>query len=66
MAIADFEKFCKYAGVNSTQLKVCLERTKGLSFGQIAQKLNIPRSTVNNICDRCFSAEDKEARVEKK
>lgn len=54
MAIADFEKFCKYAGVDSTQLKVCIERNKGLTLGQISQKLDVPKSTVRNICDRCF------------
>ncbi|WP_428067414.1 hypothetical protein [Chryseobacterium gambrini] len=53
MAIEDFDKFCKYAGVNPTQLKVCIERSKGLSYGQISQKLNVPRATVNDICDRC-------------
>lgn len=54
MAINDFDKFCKYAGINTTQLKVCIERNKGLTFGQISQKLNVPKSTVRNICDRCF------------
>ena len=54
MAINDFEKFCKYAGVNSTQLKVCIERNKGLTLGQISHKLRIPKSTVKDICDRCF------------
>lgn len=54
MAIEDFDKFCKYAGVNPIQLKVCIERSKGLSYGQISQKLNVPRATVNDICDRCI------------
>lgn len=54
MAIQDFDKFCKYARVNSKQLKVCLERSKGLSFGQISLKLKIPKTTVKNISDRCF------------
>lgn len=55
LAIDDFEKFCKFAGVNSTQLKVCIERSKGLTLQQITNKLKIPKSTVKNICDRCFS-----------
>lgn len=54
LAIDDFEKFCKYAGVNSNQLKVCIERDKGLTLQQITNKLNIPKSTVKDICDRCF------------
>lgn len=55
LALDDFEKFCKYAGVNSVQLKVCIERNKGLTLGQISQKLKVPKSTVKDICDRCFS-----------
>lgn len=54
MAIEDFQKFCKYAGVDSTQLKICIERNKGLTLGQISQKLDVPKSTVRNVCDRCF------------
>jgi hypothetical protein len=54
IAIADFEKFCKYSGVNHTQLKVCIERSKGLTLGQISQKLKVPKTTIKNICDRCF------------
>lgn len=53
MAIDDFEKFCIYAGVNSKQLLVCIEREKGLSLQQIANKLRISKSYVKKICDRC-------------
>lgn len=66
MAIADFEKFCKYSGVNQTQLKVCIERNKGLSIRRIAMKLEIPRSTVKDICDRCFEESYKESTKEEK
>ena len=54
LALDDFDKFCKYAGVNSTQLMVCIERSKGLTLQQITNKLQIPKSTVKDICDRCF------------
>ncbi|GAB0154758.1 hypothetical protein CHRYSEOSP005_00180 [Chryseobacterium sp. Alg-005] len=54
MAIKDFDQFCRYAGIDTTQLKVCIERNKGLTMGQISQKLNVPKSTVRNICERCF------------
>ena len=64
MAINDFEKFCKFAGVNSNQLKVCIEREKGLTLQQIANKLRIPKSTVNDICDRCFSEENNKSTKE--
>lgn len=65
MAIADFQQFCMYAGVNEVQLKVCIERNKGLSLGQISQKLNISKNTVKGITDRCFSKSDKESTKEK-
>lgn len=54
MAIDDFDRFCKMSGVNMNQLKVCIERERGLSLQQIANKLNIPKGTVNDICERCF------------
>ena len=67
LALDDFEKFCKYAGVNSTQLKVCIERSKGLTLQQITNKLQIPKSTVKDICDRCFVGEiDKPTKEVKK
>lgn len=60
MAINDFEQFCSFAGVNKTQLAVCIERQKKLSLQQIAMKLNIPKSTVKDICDRCFKSDKSE------
>jgi DNA-binding NarL/FixJ family response regulator len=54
MAINDFEKFCEYAGVDSKQLSVCIERERGLTLQQIALKLQLPKSTVRDVCDRCF------------
>ncbi|WP_313215017.1 hypothetical protein [Soonwooa sp.] len=66
MAIADFDSFCKYAGVNSQQLMVCIERDRGLSYGQISQKLRIPKSTVIGICDRCFATPSKSDKRETK
>jgi hypothetical protein len=53
MAINDFEKFCNYAGVDSKQLSVCIERERGLTLQQIALKLQLPKSTVKDVCDRC-------------
>lgn len=54
LAIQDFEKFCKISGVNMIQLKVCIERERGLSLQQISNKLNIPKTNVNTLCDKCF------------
>lgn len=54
MAIQDFEKFCLYAGVNYNQLKICIEREKGLSLQQIANKNNLSKSTVFDITKKCF------------
>lgn len=53
-AIQDFEKFCKMSGANMIQLKVCIERERGLSLQQIANKFNIPKSNVNIFCNKCF------------
>ena len=67
LAIDDFDKFCKFAGVNSNQLMVCIERAKGLTLQQITNKLQIPKSTVKDICDRCFVGEiDKSTKEVKK
>ncbi|QDP86076.1 hypothetical protein FNJ88_11150 [Chryseobacterium sp. SNU WT5] len=54
LALEDFEKFCKMSGANMNQLRVCIERERGLSLQQIANKFNIPKGTVNDICERCF------------
>ena len=53
-AIQDFEKFCKMSGLNMIQLKVCIERERGLSLQQIANKLEIPKANVNFFCNKCF------------
>ena len=65
MAINDFETFCNYTGVNQIQFKVCFERSKGKSLMQIALKLEIPKTTVKNNCDRCFVKPYKESKKEK-
>lgn len=54
MAVQNFEEFCNFAGVNKQQLLICIERQKGKSYGQISQKLNVPKSTVQDTCDRCI------------
>lgn len=54
IAVQNFEEFCNFAGVNKQQLSICIERQKGKSYGQISQKLNVPKSTVKDTCDRCI------------
>lgn len=54
IAIHDFVKFCKMSGVNMNQLKVCIERERGLSLQQIANKLEIGKDTVYAMTNRCF------------
>lgn len=54
IAIQDFNKFCKMSGVNMNQLKVCIERERGLSLQQIANKLEIGKDTVYAMTNRCF------------
>lgn len=53
MALADFELFCKMAGINKKQLFVCFSIQKGLSLGQIGLKLKIGKSTVFAIAQKC-------------
>lgn len=53
MALENLDKFCKVAGVDFKQFKVCVERSRGLSLGQISQKLSVPKSTVRDIVNKC-------------
>ena len=57
IAIQDFNKFCKMSGVNMNQLKVCIERERGLSLQQIANKLEIGKDTVYAMTNRCFKTD---------
>lgn len=57
IAIQDFNKFCKMSGVNMNQLKVCIERERGLSLQQIANKLKIGKDTVYAMTNRCFKTD---------
>jgi DNA-binding NarL/FixJ family response regulator len=53
LALADFELFCKMAGINKRQLYVCFSLAKGLSLGQIGLKLKVGKSTVYAIAQKC-------------
>lgn len=53
MALEDLDMFCKCAGVDFKRLKVCIENSRGLSLGQISQKLTVPKSTVKDIVEKC-------------
>jgi DNA-binding NarL/FixJ family response regulator len=53
LALADFELFCKMAGINKRQLFICFSLQKGLSLGQIGLKLKIGKSTVFAIAQKC-------------
>lgn len=56
MALEDLDNFCKCAGVDFKQLKVCIENNRGLSLGQISKKLTVPKSTVRDIVGKCKQA----------
>lgn len=53
LAILDFDKFCQIAGVDKVQATICLERQKGRSLQAIAQRMNMPKSTVESRCKKC-------------
>lgn len=52
-ALADFDLFCRLTGVNKTQAFVCFEIRKGLTYGQLAIKLDVGKSTVYAIAQKC-------------
>lgn len=53
MALFNFELFCKTAGIDKQQAFVCFEFYKGKSLGQIAIQLNIGKTTVYAIAQKC-------------
>lgn len=53
LALQDFEKFCRMAGVNMMQFKICTERERGLSLQQIATKLGVTKDAVYTATKKC-------------
>jgi hypothetical protein len=51
LALLDTKELMKY--IDPVKLQVCDKRKKGLSYGQIAQALKMPRSTVQDVCRVC-------------
>lgn len=53
MAVEDFEKFCKCAGLNFNQFKICVEKSRGLTIGQICNKLKLTKMVVRHASKQC-------------
>lgn len=52
VAVQNFEEFCALTKFDATRAYVCLLKTKGLSYQQIANKLNMSRDEVRGIYRR--------------
>lgn len=59
MALLDFHAFCEMGSVDKRKASVCYLRANGMSYGQIAIKLSIPRSTARNIVHKCNKKQPK-------
>lgn len=53
LALTDFDAFLKKTGVDITNLIICEKRRRNNSIRQIAQAMQMPRSTVHDICTTC-------------
>ena len=53
LALNDFIRFCEIARVNKIQAFVCIQSSKGLTHGQIANMVGIGRVAVTKRVKRC-------------
>lgn len=53
VAVKDFSLFCEITGVDKTQAYTCLEKAKGKSIRQIANKLRISKGQAESRCKKC-------------
>lgn len=53
LALTDWNKFMDVIGIDATQMTICVEKEKGKSWQQIANKVNLPKSTVRNRYKQC-------------
>lgn len=53
IALQHPEQFLNLPGINQRDLFICIERKSGRSYSQISIKMDIPRSTVQDICRKC-------------
>ncbi len=56
LAVENWPEFIRLIGDEAVTIaKVCTLKKKGKSIGQIANRLNIPKSTAHDKCKRCPS-----------
>lgn len=53
LAVTDFALFCEIANIDKKKIIVCMDRMAGKSLQQIANKYDIPKSTIQDICKKC-------------
>lgn len=53
LALTDWDKFVKLINLDISSLEVCKRRKKGQTLQQIANAMQMPRSTVQRKCDTC-------------
>lgn len=54
LAVTDWNKFIELTGIDTVQVSICLQRKKGKSMRQIAQKTGMPVGTVQRRCKKCM------------
>lgn len=53
LALTDFDAFLKKVNVDLTTLVICERRKRDKSIRQIAAAMQMPRSTVHDLCQHC-------------
>lgn len=53
LAATDWQKFLATTGLDITTLKICKQRQRGKTLQQIANAMQMPKSTIRNKCKVC-------------
>jgi len=53
MAVTDWNKFKMITGLDIVQYTICKQKKKGTSIRAIANRMKMPRTTINDRCKKC-------------
>lgn len=53
LALTNFDKFLEVTGVDLTTLKICKQHERGKSLQQIANLMQMPKTTISRRCKVC-------------
>lgn len=53
LALTDWNKFLSITGIDVSSLEICKRRKKGQTLQQIANAMQMPRSSVQSRCKTC-------------